>query len=69
AAWANVSQSSIVKFNQRLGFNGYSEFKLALTEELGLKQVMVNQPLHSNILADDPVDVIAQKLVKINILE
>lgn len=32
AAWANVSQSSIVKFTQRLGFKGYSEFKLALTE-------------------------------------
>ncbi|HDV5466937.1 TPA: MurR/RpiR family transcriptional regulator, partial [Vibrio cholerae] len=46
AAWANVSQSSIVKFTQRLGFKGYSEFKLALTEELGRKQVMVNQPLH-----------------------
>lgn len=64
AAWANVSQSSIVKFTQRLGFKGYSEFKLALTEELGRKQVMVNQPLHSNILADDPVAVIAQKLVQ-----
>lgn len=24
AAWANVSQSSIVKFTQRLGFKGYS---------------------------------------------
>lgn len=64
AAWANVSQSSIVKFTQRLGFKGYSEFKLALTEELGRKQVMVNQPLHSNILADDPVAVIAQNWCK-----
>ncbi|ELE2166957.1 SIS domain-containing protein [Vibrio fluvialis] len=60
----NVSQSSIVKFTQRLGFKGYSAFKLALTEEIGRKQAMQNTPLHSDILADDPIAVIAQKLVK-----
>lgn len=64
AAQINVSQSSIIKFSQRLGFRGYSEFKLALTEELGRKQAMQSLPLHSNILADDPIAVIAQKLVQ-----
>ncbi|ELX8647263.1 SIS domain-containing protein [Vibrio vulnificus] len=64
AEQAQVSQSSIVKFTQRLGFKGYSAFKLALTEEIGRKQAMQDTPLHSDILADDPLAVIAQKLIK-----
>ncbi|EMQ2877087.1 SIS domain-containing protein [Vibrio navarrensis] len=64
AEQAQVSQSSIVKFTQRLGFKGYSAFKLALTEEIGRKQAMQTTPLHSDILADDPLAVIAQKLIK-----
>ncbi|MGL0968535.1 SIS domain-containing protein [Vibrio vulnificus] len=64
AEQAQVSQSSIVKFTQRLGFKGYSAFKLALTEEIGRKQAMLATPLHSDILADDPLAVIAQKLIK-----
>ncbi|WP_391856339.1 SIS domain-containing protein [Vibrio cidicii] len=64
AEQAKVSQSSIVKFTQRLGFKGYSAFKLALTEEIGRKQAMQTTPLHSDILADDPLAVIAQKLIK-----
>ncbi|MCA3880152.1 SIS domain-containing protein [Vibrio vulnificus] len=64
AEQAQVSQSSIVKFTQRLGFKGYSAFKLALTEEIGRKQAMQATPLHSDILVDDPLAVIAQKLIK-----
>ncbi|HAS8562059.1 SIS domain-containing protein [Vibrio vulnificus] len=64
AEQAQVSQSSIVKFTQRLGFKGYSAFKLALTEEIARKQAMQATPLHSDILVDDPLAVIAQKLIK-----
>ncbi|HFD4078151.1 TPA: MurR/RpiR family transcriptional regulator [Vibrio parahaemolyticus] len=64
AAQVKVSQSSIVKFTQRIGFKGYSEFKLALNEEIGRKHAMQSTPLHSDILADDPIAVISQKLVK-----
>ncbi len=64
AAQVQVSQSSIVKFTQRIGYKGYSEFKLALNEEIGRKQAMQSTPLHSDILADDPIAVISQKLVK-----
>ncbi|MEZ9233166.1 SIS domain-containing protein [Vibrio amylolyticus] len=60
----NSSQSSVVKFTQRIGFKGFSEFKLALTEEIGRKHASHTIPLHSNILADDPFSVISQKLVK-----
>lgn len=59
-----VSQSSIVKFTQRIGFKGYSEFKLALTEDIVRRHSSHTTPLHSNILADDPFSVISQKLVK-----
>ncbi|MBD0786094.1 MurR/RpiR family transcriptional regulator [Vibrio sp. Y2-5] len=61
---AQVSQSTIVKFTQRLGFKGYSEFKLALSEDIGRKQAISSTPLHSGIFADDPLAVIAQKLIK-----
>lgn len=61
---AQVSQSTIVKFTQRLGFKGYSEFKLALSEDIGRKQAVASTPLHSGIFADDPLAVIAQKLIK-----
>ncbi|MDW6019645.1 MurR/RpiR family transcriptional regulator [Vibrio plantisponsor] len=61
---AQVSQSTIVKFTQRLGFKGYSEFKLALSEDIGRKQAITSTPLHSGIFADDPLAVIAQKLIK-----
>lgn len=60
----HVSQSSIVKFTQRLGYKGYSAFKLALTEEMVRRQTMQSTPLHHDILVDDPLAVIAQKLVK-----
>ncbi|MFG0770836.1 MurR/RpiR family transcriptional regulator [Vibrio plantisponsor] len=61
---AQVSQSTIVKFTQKIGFKGYSEFKLALSEEIGRKQAISATPLHSGIFADDPLAVIAQKLIK-----
>ncbi len=64
AEQANVSQSSIVKFTQKIGFKGYSQFKLALNEELGRKQAIQEAPLHSNILSEDSTSVILQKLVK-----
>ncbi|WP_318509904.1 MurR/RpiR family transcriptional regulator [Photobacterium leiognathi] len=34
ATAANVSQSSIVKFTQRVGFKGFPAFKMAISEEL-----------------------------------
>ncbi|MGO2342889.1 MurR/RpiR family transcriptional regulator [Vibrio litoralis] len=59
-----VSQSSIVKLTQKLGFKGYSQFKLAINEDLIRRHSSQVTPLHHDILADDPVTVIAQKLVQ-----
>ncbi|WP_434998306.1 MurR/RpiR family transcriptional regulator [Vibrio scophthalmi] len=59
-----VSQSSIVKFTQRIGFKGYSQFKLALAEEVSRKQTLQAAPLHTNISVNDSTRTIIQKLVK-----
>lgn len=61
---AQVSQSSIVKLSQRLGYKGYSEFKLAINEDLVRRNSAQVTPLHHDILSDDPLNVIAQKLVQ-----
>ncbi len=59
-----VSQSCIVKFTQKIGFKGYGQFKLALSEEIGRKRANQDAPLHSNILSEDSTAIILQKLVK-----
>lgn len=41
AAKVGVSQSSIVKLTQRLGFKGFTAFKLAIIEDLGRKQAIL----------------------------
>ncbi len=63
AAKINVSQSSIVKFTQRIGFSGFSQFKQGLIEELSRKSAIQNSPLHTNITNDDSTSTIIQKLI------
>lgn len=62
-----VSQSSIIKLTQKLGYKGYSQFKLAINEDLIRRNSAQVTPLHHDILSDDPVTVIAQKLVQTKI--
>ena len=59
-----VSQSTVVKFTQKIGYEGYSQFKIALIEELSRKEAVQIVHLHSNIHSDDSYSVIIQKLVK-----
>ena len=40
AQQADVSQSSIVKFTQKIGFKGFTAFKLAVSEDLGRKHAI-----------------------------
>ncbi|AGH81507.1 RpiR family transcriptional regulator protein [Psychromonas sp. CNPT3] len=61
----NVSQSSIIKFTQRIGFKGYSAFKLTLSEEIGRQKTMPHPThLHNQINANDPILLTAQKLLE-----
>ncbi|WP_347254319.1 SIS domain-containing protein [Leminorella grimontii] len=65
AAALSVSQSGIVKFAQKLGFKGYTAFKLAISEELGRNQQAEKSTLHlhNEITGDDSLLEIANKLL------
>lgn len=64
AQQANVGQSSIVKFTQKLGFKGFPAFKSAIIAELDRQQAIGNNPqqLHDQINQSDTFITIAQKL-------
>ncbi|CAM4024631.1 MurR/RpiR family transcriptional regulator [Pseudoalteromonas byunsanensis] len=62
AKHAGVSQSSVVKFAQKLGYKGFPAFKLAVIDDLNL-QAKQPEPVHSHIIHTDPIDLIAQKLL------
>ncbi|QUJ70142.1 SIS domain-containing protein (plasmid) [Photobacterium sp. GJ3] len=68
AQQAEVSQSSIVKFTQKIGFKGFTAFKLAVSEELGRKKAMgpgtEQQGLHNQITREDSLEIMAQKLAQ-----
>lgn len=64
-----ISQSSVVKFAQKLGFRGYPAFKLAVIEAFSAEQV--NAPIHGQISLHDSFDSMADKLLfsKHNVLQ
>lgn len=57
-----VSQSSVVKFSQKLGYRGYSDLKLSFTESLA-RTALIPKAVHGDISTDDDVLTVAQKLV------
>lgn len=67
ASILNISQSSIVKFAQRLGFKGFTNLKMALIEEWGQQSnqnAESEQHLHNDINVHDTPSVIAEKLFR-----
>ncbi|MBU4681501.1 MULTISPECIES: MurR/RpiR family transcriptional regulator [Cedecea] len=64
---AGVSQSSVVKFAQKLGFKGFPAMKLAISEALASGQNPNSVPVHNHILGDDPLRLVGEKLIKENI--
>ncbi|MEG0232277.1 MAG: SIS domain-containing protein [Hafnia sp.] len=67
ASILNISQSSIVKFAQRLGFKGFTNLKMALIEEWGQQSKQnaeSEQHLHNDINVHDTTSVIAEKLFR-----
>ena len=62
AEQVGVSQSSVVKFSQKLGYKGYSDFKLSLTESVA-RSAMLPQAIHGDIATDDDLATVAQKLI------
>ncbi|EJY9798412.1 MurR/RpiR family transcriptional regulator, partial [Escherichia albertii] len=49
---AGVSQSSVVKFAQKLGYKGFPALKLALSEALASQPESSSVPIHNQIRGD-----------------
>jgi len=67
AQQAEVSQSSIVKFTQKIGFKGFTAFKLAVSEDLGRKHAIKTDnvgDLYNGIGRDDDLETMAKKLAQ-----
>jgi DNA-binding MurR/RpiR family transcriptional regulator len=60
AARCNVSQSSIIKFCQKMGFSGFPALKIALSAETARSENA--EQIHANIFSDDSVGAVAKKL-------
>ncbi len=70
---AGVSQSSVVKFTQKLGYKGYPTFKLAVMDALNseaLNSEHNNEHLHGKITLSDSLEQLAAKLLssKVSVL-
>ncbi|MBJ3815702.1 MurR/RpiR family transcriptional regulator [Shimwellia pseudoproteus] len=64
---ADVSQSSVVKFAQKMGYKGYPALKISLSEALATAPATPSVSVHNAILGDDPLRVVGEKLIKENI--
>ncbi|WP_317467663.1 MurR/RpiR family transcriptional regulator [Cronobacter sakazakii] len=67
AAEAGVSQSSVVKFSQKLGYKGFPALKLAISEALASQSNIHSLAVHNEILGDDPLRLVGEKLIKENV--
>ena len=56
----SVSQSSVVKFTQKLGYKGYPTFKLAIIDALNEEDTAIQN--HGEITLTDDVDALFEKL-------
>ncbi len=60
ATRCNVSQSSIIKFCQKVGFPGFPALKIALSAETARSENA--QQIHAGIFSDDTLGAVAKKL-------
>ena len=67
ACEAGVSQSSVVKFAQKMGFKGFPALKLAISEALASNPNPHSIPVHNQIRGDDPMRMVGEKLIKENV--
>lgn len=52
---AQVGQSSVIKFIKKIGFQGFTDFKIKLSEELASQKAMKPLFLHNNISSADTI--------------
>lgn len=67
AAEVGISQSSVVKFAQKMGFKGFPALKLAISEALVSNPNPQSVPVHNLIRGDDPMRLVGEKLIKENV--
>lgn len=67
ASESGVSQSSVVKFAQKMGYKGFPALKLALSEALASNPNPHSVPVHNQIRGDDPLRLVGEKLIKDNV--
>ncbi|POP42467.1 MurR/RpiR family transcriptional regulator [Superficieibacter electus] len=60
---AGVSQSSVVKFAQKMGYKGFPALKLAISEALASHPPARSLPVHNHIRGDDPLRLVGEKLI------
>ncbi|MCC4793591.1 MurR/RpiR family transcriptional regulator [Vibrio sp. 14N.309.X.WAT.E.F5] len=58
-----VSQSTIVKFSQKLGYKGFSEMKVKLYQSDMTYQPVSQRGIHGTITRKDPPDMVMDKLL------
>jgi DNA-binding MurR/RpiR family transcriptional regulator len=63
AQLAGISQSSVVKFAQKLGYKGFPALKLALSETLAQPQAEPVVTVHNHILSSDTLKTVGEKLL------
>jgi len=63
AEQVGVSQSSVVKFAQKLGYKGFTALKLALSESLANVLEPPSITVHNHILSNDPLKTVGEKLL------
>ena len=60
AQLAGISQSSVVKFAQKLGYKGFPALKLALSETLAQPQAEPVVTVHNHILSSDTLKTVGE---------
>ena len=63
ATASNISEATVTRFAQRLGYHGYPEFRIALSQDLAVPSRMI----HDEVDVGDDLAAIAQKVTAANI--
>lgn len=59
-----TSQATVVRFAKRIGYKGFPDFKIALSQDLGNRKAEAHvNIIHEEIKADDSFDIIGKKLL------
>ena len=63
---ANVGDTTVVRFCRKLGFNGYFDFRIAMTQEISMQSGRMTPVLEGVLNSSDDIGAIKQKLSQLN---